>query len=82
MKGCDACIHLALSAGWDQMRTKKQIAKMLQTSQTGTQNILQACLEGKVKVVFFSSAAVRLSTLDTSPAAPREHDTHWQDSEC
>lgn len=61
VKGCDACIHLALSAGWDQMRTKKQIEKMLETSQRGTQNVLQACIEGRVKVVFFSSAAVRPS---------------------
>jgi len=58
VSGCDACVHLALSAGWDQMRTPAQLQKMLEVSETGTRNVLQACLDrGGVRVVFMSSLA-------------------------
>jgi len=58
--GCDAVIHLALSAGWDQMRTKAQLQRLLQTSERGTRNVLEAAkAAGNVRVVFVSSIAVR-----------------------
>jgi nucleoside-diphosphate-sugar epimerase len=58
--GCDAVIHLALSAGWDQMRTPKQLRRLLVTSERGTRNVLDAArAAGNVRVVFMSSVAVR-----------------------
>ena len=61
VKGCDAVIHLALSAGWDQMRTKAQLQRLLATSELGTRNVLEAAkAAGNARVVFISSVAVRL----------------------
>jgi nucleoside-diphosphate-sugar epimerase len=58
--GCDAVIHLALSAGWDQMRTPEQLQRLLRTSERGTRNVLDAAkAAGNVRVVFVSSVAVR-----------------------
>jgi nucleoside-diphosphate-sugar epimerase len=58
--GCDAVIHLALSAGWDQMRTAAQLQRLLRTSEQGTRNVLDAAsAAGNLRVVFVSSVAVR-----------------------
>ena len=58
--GCDAVIHLALSAGWDQMRTEAQLQRLLRTSEQGTRNVLDAArAAGNLRVVFVSSVAVR-----------------------
>jgi len=56
--GCDAVIHLALSAGWDQMRTREQLALLLETSGRGSRNVLDAAKDaGGLRVVFVSSVA-------------------------
>ena len=75
--GCDAVIHLALSAGWDQMRTPAQLQHLLRTSERGTRNGLDAArAAGNVRVVFVSSVAVRLVrslVADArSPSNPRQ----------
>ncbi|KAK3277842.1 hypothetical protein CYMTET_14178 [Cymbomonas tetramitiformis] len=57
MESCDVCIHLALSAAWDQMRTEAQIQKLLETSETGTKNILEAAKRRGARVVYASSIA-------------------------
>ena len=60
VRGCDAVIHLALSAGWDQMRTEAQLQALLRTSERGTRNVLEAAkAAGNKRVVFVSSVAVR-----------------------
>ena len=60
VRGCDAVIHLALSAGWDQMRTAAQLQALLRTSERGTRNVLDAAkAAGNKRVVFVSSVAVR-----------------------
>ena len=65
--GCGACVHLALSAGWDQMRTPQQLATLLETSETGTYNVLEACVgAGNIRVVYMSSVAVSGTVHPTS----------------
>jgi len=60
VSGCEAVIHLALSAGWDQMRTPAQLQALLRTSEQGTRNVLEAAkAANNVRVVFVSSTAVR-----------------------
>jgi nucleoside-diphosphate-sugar epimerase len=71
VKGCDAVIHLALAAGWDQMRTKAQLQRLLETSERGTRNVLEAAkAAGNARVVYISSVAVRLchAAASTRPA--------------
>ena len=69
VRGCDAVIHLALSAGWDQMRTAAQLQALLRTSERGTRNVLEAAkAAGNKRVVFISSVAVRAQPAST-PAA-------------
>jgi len=62
--GSDAVIHLALSAGWDQMRTRAQLTALLKTSELGTHNVLEAAkAAGNIRVVFVSSIAVCAVTM-------------------
>lgn len=71
VRGCDAVIHLALSAGWDQMRTQAQLQALLRTSERGTRNVLDAAkAAGNKRVVFVSSVAVRVRCCLRSAAAP------------
>jgi nucleoside-diphosphate-sugar epimerase len=66
--GCDGVIHLALSAGWDQMRTAAQLQALLRTSERGTRNVLEAAkAAGNKRVVFVSSVAVREPAQLSSP---------------
>jgi uncharacterized protein YbjT (DUF2867 family) len=81
--GCDAVIHLALSAGWDQMRTPEQLQRLLRTSERGTRNVLDAAkAAGNVRVVFVSSvavrAALRLLVLAAPPLTPAARATGHQ----
>ena len=71
VRGCEAVIHLALSAGWDQMRTQAQLQALLRTSERGTRNVLDAAkAAGNKRVVFVSSVAVRVRCCLRSAAAP------------
>ena len=72
VQDCDAVIHLALAAGWDQMRTKAQLQRLLETSERGTRNVLEAAkAAGNARVVYISSVAVRpcLEAVSTRPSA-------------
>ena len=70
VRGCDTVIHLALSAGWDQMRTEAQLQALLRTSERGTRNVLNAAkTAGNKRVVFVSSVAVRLRRCVRSAAS-------------
>lgn len=78
-QGCDAVIHMALSAAWDQQRTAAQQQALVTTSRDGTRNVLVAAqAAGGLRVVFVSSfAAINCSTTpertfdEDSPPEPR-----------